>query len=118
MGFISFLTADTRESIRNVYTGEAKLVYLLQPGLAPSIEERSYEGYGVFGGVDVFVWLATHNLSVEDLRRIKGDSETLREIGCQMENSNCDFPLKFSFDENAVYENLPASEIDPAQGFF
>jgi len=27
-------------------------------------------------------------------------------------------PLKFSYDKNAVYEDLPASSDDPSQGFF
>lgn len=50
MGFFSWQTADTKESIMNHYSGQCKTVYLLQPGGAEPIEETAYDGYGVFGG--------------------------------------------------------------------
>lgn len=118
MGFISFLTADTQESIRNIHTGEHRCVYLLQPHGRPSIEEAGYEGYGVFGEVDAFVWLAMHNLPQIRLEQLAGDMDSLRDYGCEFENAECPYPLKFSFNPNAVYEELPASESDPDQGFF
>ena len=114
MGFTSFLTADGQESIRNRYTGEHRTVYFLQPNGKTSIKEDAYEGYGEFNGVDVFIWLAEHNLP----ETLNHNTESLRDRGCMMENSECKYPLKFSFDKDAVYENLPASEYDPSQGFF
>lgn len=63
MGFFSFLTSDTEESISSTYSDRgAKTVYLLQPNGEDPIKEDSYEGYGEFGGVDVYEWLARHNL--------------------------------------------------------
>lgn len=118
MGFTSFLTADGKESIRNRYAGECRTVYLLQPNGNPPIEEKAYEGYGMFGNIDAFVWLAMHNLQKEYLRQFEEDLDRVRDIGCGLENSECPFPLKFSFDKDAVYEELPASEYDPSQGFF
>ena len=117
-GFYKLLTADNQESIRNIYAGECRTVYLLQPDGKPSIKEEAYEGYGVFGSVDAFVWLAMHNLSAEHLRQFENDIERVRDHGCAMENVDCAIPLKFSFDKDAVYEKLPASEYDPSQGFF
>lgn len=118
MGFNSFLTADTRESIRNRYVEGCRTVYMLQPGGEPAVKEEAYEGYGEFGGVDAYLWLARRNLPGEVLERFDSDDERLRSFGCEMENTECAVPLKFSFDPDAVYEKLPASERDPSQGYF
>jgi hypothetical protein len=91
---------------------------MLQPAGKPSVKEVAYEGYGEFGKVDVFEWLAKHNLPEALLRELHNDTEALRDCGCMLENSECRYPLKFSFDKNAIYEDLPASEYDPSQGFF
>ena len=177
MGFFSWLTADTKESIRNIHAGDCRTVYLLQPGTKPNIEELMYGGYGIFGGVDAYEWLAEMNMDKDTLKQIK-DTDKLREYGIELEfgryyvdkntgtkwayrlcmgdvkpfgGSYIDiideygkspndlieegiweerpvgellndgreyYPLKFSFDKNAVYEDLPASGTDPAQGFF
>ncbi len=51
MGFFSFQTSDTKESIINVFAGSGcKTVYMLQPNNKPPIVESQYLGYGVFGG--------------------------------------------------------------------
>lgn len=60
MGYFSWLTSDTKESIR---VHKEKKVYLLQPNGLPPIEEPCYAGYGMFGEVDAFEWLAMQNLS-------------------------------------------------------
>ncbi|KLV03530.1 hypothetical protein ABT56_19065 [Photobacterium aquae] len=60
MGFFSWKTADSKESIANAYANHensGRVVYLLQPNDEP-IPEPKYNGYGVFGGMDVFIWLA------------------------------------------------------------
>jgi len=179
MGFFSWLTADTKKPIRNVYTGEHKPVYLLQPGGKPPIEELTYEGYGVFGGTDAYKWLAHENLSPSlleglreaevrtlgvglDLGSVYRDRATEKlwlvfhtyyaslvpqaqmfhndyqtpVVECGGESPNdliksrrwvevpirniigLKHPLKFSFNREAVYENLPASNSDPEQGYF
>jgi len=125
MGFFSWKTADTQEPIRNVYSGSPRrTVYMLQPGGKPPIEEKGYEGYGVFGGVDAYEWLARKNLPKDEVKRLKAlGGEELRHRGISLE---CDerlrealkFPLKFSFDVEARYEKLPTSEVDPDQGCF
>ncbi|WP_166256017.1 hypothetical protein [Marinobacter salicampi] len=62
MGFYSYKTADTKESIANQHSvRELRPVYLLQPGGKPPIEEQVYDGYGVFGGVNAMNWLAEAN---------------------------------------------------------
>ena len=184
MGFFSWKTADSKESIANVHSerhNPARPVYLLEPGGKPAKEsgivESHYEGYGVFGGVDAFVWLAEHNLPEDVLRGMS--EEDRRDAGSSMDVGGVvrdrqtgklytvfhpvpfvenvthlgvhwdaplgefdglsanklvgqgrfeilpvseifpvRFPLKFSFDPEAIYENLPASETDPSQGYF
>ena len=134
MGFFSWLTADTNESIPNISTRQYALnpraVYLLQPSGKPSIVECEYEGYGVFGGVDAYAWLARMNKPEECIiafDEITGGlspasnaeaDEHDRHIGIDLQLNEIKYPLKFSFDENAVYEDLQASESCPNQGFF
>jgi len=67
MGFFSWKTTDTKESIGNAssvndHSKKHGNVYLLQPN-ASAICEVSYDGYGVFGGVDAYLWLASKNLT-------------------------------------------------------
>jgi hypothetical protein len=179
MGFYSFKTADTKQSIPNVHSGrDIRTVYLLQPEGKPHIVETAYDGYGDFGGVNVHTWLAeanakalgydTSKLSEQDVFllgvsldcghvcedtqtgefwHIFSDARTLipghfaalrydeviPELGDSANNLlesgrlvsrdisdvvEVPYPLKFSFDKNAVYEDLPASESCPFQGYF
>jgi hypothetical protein len=119
MGFFSWKTADTQESIPNIHAGKPiRTVYLLQPGGKPSIAESSYGGYGYFGGIDAYAWLARMN-SEEDWTD-KPDKE-IRDFGIRWwfhEREKIRYPLKFSFNPNAVYEALPASEECEYQGYF
>lgn len=185
MGFFSWKTADSDESIPNIYVDHpntGRTVYLLQPGGKPPIAEEAYEGYGRFGDVDAFEWLAENNLPKENVDRLKssGDSDDLRLAGIMLDSASAYYqdtltgkrysifhdargvdpeithlditynmviesdpdlaglvpndliasgrlvaksfevntPLKFSFDEHAVYENLQASSTCPDQGYF
>ena len=119
MGFFSWKTADTNESIANreaPHPNAGRTVYLLQPNGAPPIQEDDYVGYGVFGGVDAFAWLAEMNgLGTPGLR-----IEERRSFGARayLDDVPLKYPLKFSFNKDAVYEDLPASTWDPYQGFF
>lgn len=207
MGFFSWKTADTDESIGNNASGFGHddlhgPVYMLSPD-GEHIKESSYDGYGVFGGVDAYVWLSLKNLPEQSLTIINyltplsGDdliglsnrmlgldsyssavaklsfdnisevSDKLRDLAIyhfsdsamfdpvtdervingrggipfrydepierydgktlnELTNENFfvikavepEFPLKFSFDENAKYDALPASGDCPDQGFF
>ena len=124
MGFFSWQTADTKESIANVYTGHCRPVYLLQPNGKPPIYEPEYAGYGEFGDKNAYVWLAENNLPEAMLDRICEDE--LHDIGLELFLEGCFedkisevmYPLKFSFSKDAVYEDLPASNDCPYQGFF
>lgn len=115
MGFFSWKTADTGESIANVHAGHQnswKTVYLLQPdGKPPIAAEGGYLGYGDFGDVDAYEWLA-------DANNIPATHADRRLDGIYGRKGALEFPLKFSFDKDAVYEDLPASDDCEHQGYF
>jgi hypothetical protein len=113
MGFFSWKTSDTQKTIWNKYSGKCKPVYLLMPD-GNHIYEPAYEGYGVFGGIDVFVLLAEKN-------GLTGDFETLRSAGIKLMHENISplsFEIKFSFKKNAVYQDLKQAKHCPTQGYF
>lgn len=110
MGLFSWLTSDTNESIR---VFGPRPVYLLQPNGEPPLEQPVYEGYGVFGGVDAYEWLADMNGVPRGDGERRGDGIELEFSGREIE-----YPLKFSFNKDAVYEELKASKYCPNQGFF
>ncbi len=84
MGFFSWDTADTKESILNIHTGEHETVYLLQPN-GENIEETDYEGYGEFGGVDAYSWLAEHNIDKAIIDRANALKIETRDLGIYMD---------------------------------
>jgi len=190
MGFFSWKTSDDKKSIACVHSSkECKITYLLQPNKQP-IQECSYQGDGVFGGVDAYEWIVEHNLSKKALEKWKDKfSKETRSLGITLEstqpqyytdkmgnimvedeesfylvnvflnekstklfpNNNVDFglvinidginssinehiesnrlighnfnkfvkqPLKFSFNENAIYSELEPAVRCEHQGFF
>ena len=188
MGFFSWLTADTQESIPVSISPRHKgrTVYMLQPGDEPALAEPQYYGDGVFDGENAYVWLARHHMTSEQIAEIEKQADgnpdlldrLMHMVGVSIEmgkyyvhrdtgekysvfhpvhpatgvevthiNATYDqpvkefgglkpneaiesglliqhdvpeprFPLKFSFDPNAVYEDLPASRICPNQGIY
>ena len=92
MGYFSWKTAgDQGKSIR-----VGSRAFLLQPDGRPAIEEPSYDGYGEFGGVDAYVWLARENLPKEILAG--ADHEDLRDFG-------------IALDGGSVYRDTVSGEI-------
>ena len=111
MGFFSWKTADTNETIWNTYTKKHRPIYLLFPDREP-IKETSYDGYGRFSGQDVYEILAKENGLGAD--RSKG----IELYYNKKEYKKARFHLKFSFDRNANYKLLKPSKDCPVQGYF
>lgn len=62
MGFHSFNTDDTLESIPNVFQSAREVFPVYMSDTKGNIyTENEYEGYGVFGGVDIYELLAEMN---------------------------------------------------------
>lgn len=124
MGYFSFKTADTGETIWNKNSAQSRdgtrTVFLLQPDGQPPLREESYNGFGDFGGVDAFVWLGRSNLPSETVAGMSDDA--LRAAGHGMffgraGSPEMTKPLKLSFDETAVYKDLGASPMCDTQGY-
>lgn len=173
MGYFSWLTADCRTSISCNPKRKTQTVYLLQPGGKPPIAEADYAGYGEFGGIDAFEWLAEVNCGIRsrqlgigleaNLYRAPDGSLFACALHLTPEDKQAAFPdtdiylfgnyaevipafgatpnaliyagiwkpsvvaetlltnflpLKFSFYPAAIYEDLPASDSCPVQGYF
>lgn len=116
MGFFSWITQDTNESIPNkyvlehfpvVYPNLSTFTVYMSDNKGNKWKEDNYEGYGVFGGKDYYQLLAEMN------------GKTNREDG---------ITLAFSSDSTILYPNLNTHESSewrneepencPNQGYF
>jgi len=62
MGFFSWITQDTEESIANVYSSQFKGKHVYMMDNQENVwTEKTYEGYGIFGGKDYYELLAEMN---------------------------------------------------------
>jgi len=61
MGFFSFLTNDTEESISNKYSIKPTFTIHMLDNKGNVWTEHNYEGYGVFGGKDIYQLIAEMN---------------------------------------------------------
>lgn len=124
MGDFSWKTADTQMPI---LVGEHRCVYLLQPHGKSPVPEPCYQGYGVFGGVDVFEWLIENNPDAystllaalqKPFQGIQRKDGVLLDSIFHGRTPNpwgvvIDYPIKLSYDPNVVYETVgPSIEAD------
>lgn len=130
MGFFSWKTSDTDKSISNTYSKRGTFpVYLLVPKefqnkYGKYIEEKEYEGYGVFGGFDAYTLVAIWN----EPGRCKKDGEWLPEdeirgIGIEIacydkDNASLKYPIKLVENKDLDYEKVKPSINCPDQGYF
>lgn len=61
MGFFSWMTQDTDESIPNNYSGKSMFTVYMHDHIGNVWKEDNYDGYGVFGGKDYYELLAEMN---------------------------------------------------------
>lgn len=61
MGFFSWITQDSDESIPNVYSSQGTFTVYMHDNKGNVWTEPNYEGYGVFGGKDFYELLAEMN---------------------------------------------------------
>jgi hypothetical protein len=110
MGFFSWKTSDTQETIWNIYSGKKTIgVYLIDDRGNKWFEDK-YDGYGFFGGKDFYELLAEMN-----------GKESDRNIGLDLAFS--DNPSEYKFpklvvDPNIKYEDVPDCKQCRTQGFF
>lgn len=144
MGQFSWLDCITEEQIID---GKPRKSYVLIPAEygGGHIEEPCYEGYGVFGGYDIYdlvvdwnmpyidaVWSNADTWKCEYLEEYRQDYELLangQEPNCEKrtlgiglacydeDNVRLRYPIKITHDPNAVYEWCAPSKSDPNQGW-
>ena len=147
MGQFSWL--DCKDTRRQILDDVYENVYLLIPKEfgGGHILEKCYEGYGVFGGHDVYDLVAEWNKDMipEIIRRAENGHWScsiptddvvlmrnfyrgvpfnceLRHIGIIMacydeDNYVLEYPIKITHDPDAVYEECEPSPGDPNQGW-
>ena len=125
MGFFSWITSDTKVSVRNRFTPEGPTPCKM---LAPDGREWlefGYEGYGIFGGMDFYELLAELN-EVEPCPEGEVTGEGMRYAGIKLNfpdgRDNPDpgtiMPKIVSADFKGTYDEVPDSETCPQQGYF
>ena len=125
MGFFSWMTSDTNESIANVYSvKDVFTVYVLCPN-GDVIKEECYNGYGKFGGRDIYSLVAQWNVP-EKCKDENGnwlpDDETRTvgiNIACYEEQNAClRYPIKIVRNKALKYDNVSPCKPCPWQGYF
>ena len=61
MGFFSFKTTDTGESIPNIYSDRHPIRVVMKDNKGNHWVEEDYDGYGMFGGKDIYELIAEMN---------------------------------------------------------
>jgi len=77
MGFFSFETKDTGESIANKFSSHPTFPVFMRDMDGNVWTENDYEGYGVFGGKDFYELLA-------EMNGHKGTPDQLRSVGLDL----------------------------------
>lgn len=126
MGLFSWCTSDTRKSIAvdmEGYEDCPKKVYLLNPFGEP-YEETAYDGYGNFGGEDVYALVAKWNIP-EKCKDENGNwltDDIIRNYGIDIACYNNDhvkleYPIKI-VEHPCAYNDADISPNCPFQGYF
>lgn len=151
MGQFSWLDCKTKEQI---FDDEIRDVFVLVPkefsdkyGEGGHIKEVCYDGYGRFGGYDIYDLIAdwnrefipimlmynekgkwTDRLSEDEIKDLKAFYEgkeiscPKRHIGISMacydsDNRKLFYPIKITYNKHATYEYCEPSLSDPNQGW-
>lgn len=114
MGFFSWKTADTKKSIANVSSGQPTMtVYLTAPD-GTQFKEDDYEGYGDFGGKDIYELVAELNdlqnrsEAIKKLSDITNGSLNFADAASKMElptlTEDPEDPFQYGYPENCPYQ--------------
>jgi hypothetical protein len=124
MGFFSWMTCDTGESIPSSYSDRDTFQVAMITPDGRAFREASYEGYGVFGGKDFYELLAELNGLEPD--RGAGIDLCFKDNGSGDDSPGVVYPkLVEELSESAssekiarLYSSLPNPTSCPHQGFF
>jgi hypothetical protein len=126
MGFYSFKTSDTKESVSNAYSSKGALSVKMIDNKGNEYIEENYQGYGVFDNKDYYELVSDMNPNL--LLKLKEKYPTL-----DMDNlSDKDKGATLCFDDKlqpllpkivsinceVEYDRLSDSKNCPNQGYF
>lgn len=138
MGQFSWLDCKTGEQVLDNVRRD---VYVLIPKEfgGGHIEEKCYDGYGCFGGYDIYDLVVDWNMKyleeyledesfkcdwLQSNASVEEAFDTLekRDIGISIacydeDNERLVYPIKITHDPSAVYEDCKPSKSDPHQGW-
>jgi hypothetical protein len=119
MGQFSFTCAISGESISNLY-GEDILFITPEKNYL----EKNYEGYGEFGGIDVYDWLGKQYIKENNLQKPENEKYSYRKIGIDLFFSDnyekFSTPIKIvkeKYYSGENYIDLQPSKSCPNQGW-
>jgi hypothetical protein len=127
MGQFSWIKSDDNQPIYSD-EGHQSTVYMLSPD-GNHFREDAYEGYGVFGGKDAYVFWMEQNLPEECVGKTSDEIRdrffnhpndlfeitSAQELGATF--AKYPFALKFT-EMPRPYDTVRNSESDPDQGWF
>jgi len=127
MGFFSWNTSDTNRSIASSYSNRQTFGVTLKDNNGNTWYEPNYEGYGVFGGVDIFEVIAIMNGWLkDDIDKFNNTynhprvwkATDLRDIGiCIWEDEGTALPILVEDSTTEWADYLPLDMCE-YQGFF
>lgn len=117
MGQFSWLDCKTREQVLDDVERDV-FVLIPQEFGGGHLKESCYDGYGHFGGRDVYALVAGWNMP----ESITGNDEEDRLLGIEIacydkDNRALKYPIKITHDPLAIYEDCEPSDGDPDQGW-
>lgn len=115
MGFFSWITSDTKKSIPSSYSNRDTFTVHMITENGVIYTEEDYEGYGVFGGKDIYELIAELN----GLRGIQDSADTAREKAINLVYKTIITDGVKSYECNKDFQNwgiiLPAEGKTPNQ---
>lgn len=120
MGFFSW--KDCKDDSKRLKVGGEGYLLIPKEFGGGHIKVSYYNGYGEFGGLDVYELVYEWNrkyLSKEQKAALRGLEKREKgiELACYDEdNAQLHYPIKISLDSSAVYEECEASKRDEMQG--
>jgi len=109
MGFFSFITSDTKESIPNIHSNRESFTVYMKDNKGNVWEEKYYDGYGKFDDKDIYELIDEMNGGTGD--RLKGI-----DIFFDKKNTTAIFP-SLSRDPDYKWTGKRIDDCD-YQGYF
>ena len=117
MGFFSFKTSDTKESVSNIHSSKGALSVKMIDDKGNEYIEREYDGYGVFNNKDYYELVSDMNPNLtSDMDKLSDRDKGLTL--CFDDKLQPLLPKIVSIKCEVEYDRLSDSKNCPNQGYF